>query len=303
MTKNLLTKNLIVIAGPTAVGKTDFAIKVAQHFDTEIISCDSRQLYKELKIGVARPSQQELATVPHHFIATHSIHLNYDAGSYARDVNATLKKLFKKHNTVIMTGGTGLYIKAATEGLDALPPQNEQLRQQLKFILNAEGLIALQEIGERAGVSSEKVDFENPQRLMRAIEIAQTDADAIPQKTEEKDYTASYFYLDKDRTELYERINNRVDKMIRDGFEEEAKQVYANKDLNALNTVGYKEFFNYFEGVWTKEKAIEKMKQHTRNYAKRQLTWFRNQGNYTKTSSLLPVFLKDLESTHAAEQK
>lgn len=297
MTDNPLTKHLVVIAGPTAVGKTDFAIKVAQHFNTEIISCDSRQLYKELKIGVARPSLQELAMVPHHFIATHSIHLNYDAGSYARDFNTTLKKLFEKHDTVIMTGGTGLYIKAATEGLDALPPQNEQLRQQLKFILNTEGIVALQEIGERAGVSAQKVDFDNPQRLMRAIEIAQSEADTIPRKTEEKKYTASYFYLDKDRAELYERINNRVDKMIRDGFEEEAKQVYANKDLNALNTVGYKEFFNYFDGTWTKEKAIEKMKQHTRNYAKRQLTWFRNQGNYTKTSPSLPMFLKDLKNT------
>lgn len=292
---NQPTKRLIVIAGPTAVGKTAFAIRVAQHFDTEIISCDSRQLYKELKIGVARPSREELATVPHHFIATHSIHHNYDAGTYARDVDAKLKELFAMHDTVIMAGGTGLYIKAATEGLDALPPQNEQLRQQLGFILNTEGLEALQDIADGAGVSKEKVDFANPQRLIRAIEIAQGEADRADTQPAEKEYTTSYYYIDKDREQLYDRINKRVDVMLAEGFEKEAKKVYANKDLNALNTVGYKEFFKYFDGEWTRDHAITKMKQHTRNYAKRQLTWFRNQGNYIQISSSVPDFIKLIE--------
>ena len=293
---NQQTKHLIVIAGPTAVGKTAFAIRVAKHFNTEIISCDSRQLYKELKIGVARPSREELAEVPHHFIASQSIHHNYDAGTYARDVDAKLKELFAHHDTVIMTGGTGLYIKAATEGLDALPPQNQQLRQQLNFILNSEGIEALQAIGEGAGISREKVDFANPQRLTRAIEIAQSEIEKKDTEPIVKDYRTSYYYIDKDRTVLYERINKRVDNMLAEGFEEEARRVYPNKNLNALNTVGYKEFFRYFDGEVTRDHAIEKMKQHTRNYAKRQLTWFRNQGNYTKISASLDDFLKQLEA-------
>lgn len=296
MTANQTNKHLIVIGGPTAVGKTAFAIKVAKHFDTEIISCDSRQLYKELKIGVARPSREELAMVPHHFIATHSIHHNYDAGSYARDVDTTLKELFAKYDTVVMTGGTGLYIKAATQGLDALPPPNEQLRQQLGFILNTEGIAALQDIGEGAGVSREKVDYANPQRLIRAIEIAQGKIEQEANEPLSKTHNTSYFYLDKERDQLYERINKRVDSMLQDGFEDEARKVYANKELNALNTVGYKEFFKYFDGEWTREHAISKMKQHTRNYAKRQLTWFRNQGDYTKISGSLSSFLEKVES-------
>jgi tRNA dimethylallyltransferase len=295
MMANQLTKHLIVIAGPTAVGKTAFAIKVAQHFGTEIISCDSRQLYKELKIGVARPSREELALVPHHFIATHSIHYNYDAGSYARDVDTKLKYLFTKHDTVIMTGGTGLYIKAATEGLDALPQQNEQLRLQLNFILNSEGIEALQAIAEGAGVPRDKVDYANPQRLSRAIEIRQGGVDQSVKKPAERSYKVSYYYMDKDRNQLYERINKRVDDMLKEGFEEEARILFANKDLNALSTVGYKEFFNYFNGDWTRDHTIDKMKQHTRNYAKRQLTWFRNQGNYTQITSSVDDFLQRIE--------
>jgi tRNA dimethylallyltransferase len=292
---NQLTKHLIVIAGPTAVGKTAFAIKVAQHYDTEIISCDSRQLYKELKIGVARPSREELAAVPQHFIATHSIHHNYDAGSYARDVDAKLKDLFTRHDTVIMAGGTGLYIKAATEGLDALPTQNEQLRLQLNFILNSEGIEALQAIAEGAGVPRDKVDYANPQRLSRAIEILQGEVEKSGKEPVDKGYRVSYYYIDKDRNQLYERINKRVDAMIKEGFEEEARKMHANKDLNALNTVGYKEFFNYFDGEWTLEHTIDKMKQHTRNYAKRQLTWFRNQGDYTQITSRVDEFITLLE--------
>ncbi|MFB1003432.1 MAG: tRNA (adenosine(37)-N6)-dimethylallyltransferase MiaA [Bacteroidia bacterium] len=292
---NQLTKHLIVIAGPTAVGKTAFAIKVAQHYDTEIISCDSRQLYKELKIGVARPSREELAAVPHHFIATHSIHHNYDAGSYARDVDAKLKDLFTRHDTVIMAVGTGLNIKAATDGLDAVPTQNEQLRLQLNFILNSEGIEALQAIAEGAGVPRDKVDYANPQRLSRAIEILQGEVEKSGKEPVDKGYRVSYYYIDKDRNQLYERINKRVDAMIKEGFEEEARKMHANKDLNALNTVGYKEFFNYFDGEWTLEHTIDKMKQHTRNYAKRQLTWFRNQGDYTQITSRVDEFITLLE--------
>ena len=290
-----MTKHLIVIAGPTAVGKTTFAIKVAQHFDTEIISCDSRQLYKELKIGVARPSPEELAAVPHHFIATHSIHHNYNAGSYARDADARLKDLFTRHDTVIMTGGTGLYIKAVTEGLDALPNRNVQLRLQLNFILKSEGIEALQAIAEDAGVPRDKTDYANPQRLSRAIEMRQGEVEKPGKESRDKGYRVSYYYINKDRNQLYDCINKRVDVMIKEGFEEEARKVHINKDLNALKTVGYKEFFKYFEGEWTLEHTIVKMKQHTRNYAKRQLTWFRNQGNYTQITSRVDEFLERLE--------
>jgi len=292
MTENQQINRLIVVAGPTAVGKTSFAIKLAKYFDTEIISCDSRQLFKEMKIGIARPSREELAEVKHHFIASHSIHNHYDAGMYAQEVDVLLAKLFTRHNTVIMTGGTGLYIKAATEGLDALPPQNKQLRDQLNFILKAEGIEAIQDIAQGAEISKEDVDYSNPQRLMRAIEIAQSESKENPEKEKRAEYTTAYYYMDRDRDALYDRINSRVDIMLRDGLEEEAKGLQEFQELNALRTVGYTELFKYFNGEWTREHAIEKIKQHSRNYAKRQLTWFRNQGNYQKISPDFDAFIR-----------
>jgi tRNA dimethylallyltransferase len=280
MTASQQNKRLIVIAGPTAVGKTELTIRLAQYFETEIISCDSRQLYKELKIGVARPSDKELRAAKHHFIASHSIHDEYNAGKYAREVNELLKKLFTHYDLVIMTGGTGLYIKAATEGLDLLPTKNEKLREQLNYILETEGLAALQSVAKSMDLVDTELDFDNPVRLMRAIEIKEgesnpTEAVQVPK------YETTYLYLDRDRDELYSRINKRVDTMLAMGLEDEARTVHDYKDLNALHTVGYKEMFSYFDGEWTYEHTIEKIKQHTRNYAKRQLTWFRNQGNYT----------------------
>ena len=280
MTASQQNKRLIVIAGPTAVGKTELTIRLAQYFETEIISCDSRQLYTELKIGVARPSDKELRAAKHHFIASHSIHDEYNAGKYAREVNELLKKLFTQHDVVIMTGGTGLYIKAATEGLDLLPTKNEKLREQLNYILETEGLAALQSVAKSMDLVDTELDFDNPVRLMRAVEIKEgesnpTEAVQVPK------YETTYLYLDRDRDELYSRINKRVDTMLAMGLEDEARTVHDYKDLNALHTVGYKEMFSYFDGEWTYEHTVEKIKQHTRNYAKRQLTWFRNQGNYT----------------------
>lgn len=280
MTASQQNKRLIVIAGPTAVGKTELTIRLAQYFETEIISCDSRQLYTELKIGVARPSDKELKAAKHHFIASHSIHDEYNAGKYAREVNELLKKLFTQHDLVIMTGGTGLYIKAATEGLDLLPTKNEKLREQLNYILETEGLAALKSVAKSMDLVDTELDFDNPVRLMRAIEIKEgesnpTEAVQVPK------YETTYLYLDRDRDELYSRINKRVDTMLAMGLEDEARTVHDYKDLNALHTVGYKEMFSYFDGEWTYEHTLEKIKQHTRNYAKRQLTWFRNQGNYT----------------------
>jgi len=280
MTANQQNKRLIVIAGPTAVGKTELTIRLAQYFETEIISCDSRQLYKELKIGVARPSDKELKAAKHHFIASHSIHEEYNAGKYARDVNELLQKLFTQHDVVIMTGGTGLYIKAATEGLDLLPTKNEKLREQLNYILETEGLAALQSVAKSIDLVDTELDFDNPVRLMRAIEIKQGESNPT-EAVQVPEYETTYLYLDRDRDELYSRINKRVDTMLAMGLEDEARTVHDYKDLNALHTVGYKEMFSYFDGEWTYEHTVEKIKQHTRNYAKRQLTWFRNQGNYT----------------------
>jgi tRNA dimethylallyltransferase len=280
MTASQQNKRLIVIAGPTAVGKTELTIRLAQYFETEIISCDSRQLYKELKIGVARPSDKELKAAKHHFIASHSIHEEYNAGKYARDVNELLQKLFTQHDVVIMTGGTGLYIKAATEGLDLLPTKNEKLREQLNYILETEGLAALQSVAKSMDLVDTELDFDNPVRLMRAIEIKEGESNPT-EAVQVPEYDTTYLYLDRDRDELYSRINKRVDTMLAMGLEDEARTVHDYKDLNALNTVGYKEMFSYFDGEWTYEHTVEKIKQHTRNYAKRQLTWFRNQGNYT----------------------
>ena len=285
------TKKLIVLAGPTAVGKTNFAIEVAKYFKTEIISCDSRQIYKELNIGVARPSKQELSEVKHHFIASQSIHDPYDAGLYNQDVNSLLKELFKKYDIVIMTGGTGLYIKAATEGLNNLPPKNDQLRQQLNFILESEGIDALINIAKSMDIDGEKVNLSNPQRIIRAIEIKQGKPDDEKEIPQNDFYDTSYYYLNRERQELYNRINKRVEQMLRDGFEAEAKSLLPNRNLNALNTVGYKEFFAFFDGELSKEIAIDKMKQHTRNYAKRQLTWFRNHGGYKEISTDVDLFL------------
>jgi tRNA dimethylallyltransferase len=280
MTASQQNKRLIVIAGPTAVGKTELTIRLAQYFETEIISCDSRQLYKELKIGVARPSDKELRAAKHHFIASHSIHDEYNAGKYARDVNELLKKLFTQHDVVIMTGGTGLYIKAATEGLDLLPTKNEKLREQLNYILETEGLAALQSVAKSMDLVDTELDFDNPVRLMRAIEIKEGESNPT-EAVQVPEYETTYLYLDRDRDELYDRINKRVDTMLAMGLEDEARTVHEYKDLNALHTVGYKEMFSYFDSEWTYEHTVEKIKQHTRNYAKRQLTWFRNQGNYT----------------------
>lgn len=280
MTASQQNKRLIVIAGPTAVGKTELTIRLAQYFETEIISCDSRQLYKELNVGVARPSDKELKAAKHHFIASHSIHDEYNAGKYAREVNELLKKLFTKHDVVIMTGGTGLYIKAATEGLDLLPTKNEKLREQLNYILETEGLAALQSVAKSMDLVDADLDFDNPVRLMRAIEIKEGESNPT-EAVQVPEYETTYLYLDRDRDELYSRINKRVDTMLATGLEDEARTVHDYKDLNALHTVGYKEMFSYFDSEWTYEHTVEKIKQHTRNYAKRQLTWFRNQGNYT----------------------
>jgi tRNA dimethylallyltransferase len=286
-------KKLIVIAGPTAVGKTAISIELARHLNTEIISCDSRQVYKELNIGVARPSEEELQAVKHHLIAHRSIQDSYNAGLFADEANAIMDSLFQFNDYVVMTGGTGLYIKAATEGLDPLPTADSKLREELQRVLDTKGISHLQSIAEKLRIDRKDTDYNNSQRLIRAIEISKSD-NKPTKRPSIKNFNTLYFYVNRDRTELYNRINKRVDLMITAGFENEARSVYAYKDLNALKTVGYNELFNYFDGNVSLEDAIDKIKQKTRNYAKRQLTWFRNQGDYKEIKPVLEDILKHI---------
>jgi len=272
-------KFLIVIAGPTASGKTVCAIDIAQHFNTEILSCDSRQVYREISIGTAKPSEEELAQVPHHFINSHSIHDNYDAGQYEKDVDQKLNTLFTSKNVVVMAGGTGLFIKAAIEGLDDLPDGSEEIRQYWKMQFEERGVEALQEkLKELDPEKFESMDSYNPQRLIRAIEIClitgKKHADLQTASVKTKTYNIIGIALDVERDVLYERINQRVDEMMNSGLLEEVKSVHQYANLNALKTVGYSELFDYLNGKCELDFAIDKIKQHSRNYAKRQITWF-----------------------------
>ncbi len=273
------SKKLIAVLGPTAVGKTDKAIEIAIDNQCPIISCDSRQLYKELNIGVAKPDSEQLAKVKHYFISNISIQEHYTAGRYAADARQLINHLFDTFDTLVVVGGTGLYIKALLEGLDQLPERNEELRNELEQILEKEGIEILQNrLREKSAEIYTKTETLNPQRLIRAIEIAEG-------KTIRNTDIPSFKYpfeletivMEMDRERLYERINLRVDLMVESGLEDEARNFYSMRELNALQTVGYSEWWPYFDGEYSREKAIELIKQHSRNYAKRQITWFKNQ--------------------------
>lgn len=273
------SKNIIAVLGPTAVGKTDKAIELAIEHQCQVISCDSRQLYTELNIGVAKPDADQLAKVKHYFISNISIHEHYTAGRYAADARQLINQLFDTFDTLVVVGGTGLYIKALLEGLDQLPERNEALRDELDNILEKEGIETLQKrLREKSEEIYAKTEILNPQRLIRAIEIAEgrtirnTDIPAFKYPFELKTIV-----MEMERERLYERINLRVDMMIEAGLEEEARGLYSMRELNALQTVGYTEWWPFFEGEYSREKAIELIKQHSRNYAKRQITWFKNQ--------------------------
>lgn len=281
-------KYLIIIAGPTAVGKTDVAIKIAQQFNTEIISCDSRQFFKELAIGSAQPSEKELAAIKHHFIANLSVTQEYNAGQFARDAEELLNKLFTEHDVMVMTGGSGLYIDAFVYGLNDLPEHAPIIREKLSQQLEFEGIVSLQQqLKSLDKVTYEKIDLNNPQRLMRALEVCLASgkpfSSFIGATTQTRTYEIIKICLDRPREELYERINQRVDKMIESGLLKEAEAMLPYKNLYPLKTVGYKELFDYFENITGLNTAINLIKQHTRNFAKRQLTWFRR-GDYWWTS-------------------
>jgi len=271
-------KKLIVITGPTAVGKTAAAIKVAEHFNTEIISADSRQFYQELNIGVARPHTDELAAVKHHFIGFLPLEESYSAGKFEKDALALLESLFQKHDVVICAGGSGLFVEALLYGLDELP-SNLEIREEWSKIFQESGIEPLQKkIQELDPTYFSQMDQHNPHRLIRAIEVCLSSGktySSLRQKSSVARPFKSYIIgLTGDRQWLYDRINRRVDIMMQEGLEEEAKAVFSKRNLNALNTVGYKELFDAFDGKISMPEAVELIKQHTRQFAKRQWTWW-----------------------------
>ena len=272
-------KTLITIVGPTAVGKTSLSILIASYFNTEIISCDSRQFYKEMTIGTAVPEKEELAVVPHHFIQNRSIFEDYNVGAYERDALNVLDTLFKKHNTVVMVGGSGLYVKSVLEGLDDFPKIDPSIRLELKHVLETEGIIPLQDQLKKLDVTTyNTIDIENPQRVIRALEICigtNLPYSSYTGKLKKKrKFNSIVIGLNGEREKIYERINRRVDLMVEKGLLDEAQKLFPNKELNALQTVGYKELFSFFEEKVTKDEAIQEIKKNTRRFAKRQLTWF-----------------------------
>lgn len=281
---SLEDKTLIVIAGPTAIGKTALAINIAQHFNTEIISADSRQFYKEMSIGTAKPNAKELAQAKHHFINSHSITQNYNVGDFEKEALLCLTKIFENQNIAIMVGGSGLFINAVLYGFDELPKASEELRLALNQRLLSHGIAPLQaQLKELDPEYYTEVDVNNPQRIIRALEVClstgQTFTSFRNKNPKERNFNTILIGLNTDREILYQRINHRVDLMLQEGLIEEVKQLQNYQHLNALKTVGYTEIFRYLSNEWTLEEAIEKLKQNTRNFAKRQITWFKkNEG-------------------------
>jgi tRNA dimethylallyltransferase len=274
------SKSLICVVGPTAIGKTSLAIELAKEFNTEIISADSRQFFKEMSIGTAVPTKEELESIPHHFIQTKSIFEVYSVGDFEREALALLSELFQTKDVVILVGGSGLYVDAVVKGLDDFPKVAPEIRIQLKNDLERHGIEYLQnELKAADPESYNSIDLQNKQRLIRALEIFR--GTGIPystflnQKSAEREFTTIYIGLKGDREIIYQRINDRVDKMIASGLTEEARRLYAERDLNALQTVGYKELFKWLDGNSSEEEAISEIKKNTRRFAKRQGTWFR----------------------------
>ena len=295
-------KTLLVIAGPTASGKTSLAIELAKALDAEIINADSRQFYRKMDIGTAKPSEQELNVVKHHFINTKDPTDYYSAGEFEKDVINFLNAYFRTKETAIMVGGSGLYLKAVIEGFDDLP-NDPEIRQRLNARLNNDGIESLQsEMKVLDPTFANSEDFHNPQRLIRVLEVMQLTGNQWSKLKSEtpknRGFKTKAFYLNPKREDLYQRINERVDEMIQNGLEQEAKSLESLKHCNALKTVGYKELFDFFDQKLSRETAIAKIKQHTRNYAKRQVTWFKKQNGFIALESHpLPSILKHLNET------
>ena len=277
---NSTTKKLICIVGPTASGKTSLAIKIASLLNTEIISADSRQVYKELSIGTAVPSQKELSEIKHHFIQHKSIFENYSVADFEKEAIQKIEDLFESQDYVVLVGGTGLYIKAIEEGFDDLPQANYQYRQELESLLSEKGIAYLQNLLMQKDIQAySSIDIQNPRRLIRVLEILELSGEKLSASWQHKKAIRNFNILkiaiNLPREELYKRINLRVDSMLAIGLQTEIETLKEYKNLQALNTVGYKEWWPYFDEFEKLENVITKIKQHTRNFAKRQLTWFR----------------------------
>ncbi|MGJ8658784.1 MAG: tRNA (adenosine(37)-N6)-dimethylallyltransferase MiaA [Cellulophaga fucicola] len=274
------SKTLISVVGPTAIGKTKLAIVLAQHFSTEIISADSRQFFKEMTIGTAVPDTDELTAAPHHFIQHKSILESYSVGNFEKDALKKLEQLFTEKDIVVMVGGSGLYVDAVAKGLDNFPAVDSSIREDLNVLFNNKGIIALQE--KLATLDPEyynKVDKDNPHRLIRALEVCigsgKPYSTFLNQEKPKRPFSIITVGIMADREIIYDRINTRVDIMVQNGLLEEAKALLEHQNLNALQTVGYRELFQFFSGNWTLEFAISEIKKNTRRFAKRQLTWFK----------------------------
>lgn len=271
---------LITIVGPTGIGKTKLSIQLAQHFGCEILSCDSRQFYKEMRIGTAVPSTEELQTVKHHFIQNRSIFEGYSVGQFEKDALKKLDELFVQKNTVVMVGGSGLYVDAVLNGLDTFPDVSKKTRDNLIEKLNQEGIESLQQLLSKLDAETyQKIDIQNPHRVIRALEIClETGEKYSSFKNKDKpnrNFTAIIIGIDADRKLIYKRIEDRVDLMMQDGLLNEVKTLYSYKELNALQTVGYRELFDYLDGKFSLDFAVSEIKKNSRRYAKRQNTWFK----------------------------
>ena len=279
-----MDKTLIVITGPTAVGKTQLCLDIARHFDIPVINADSRQIYKELSIGTAKPTDAEMQGIKHYFVGTLSLHDYYSASLFEQQVLEVLEDLFKTSNYALMSGGSMMYIDAVCDGIDDIPTIDDITRETMKGRLEEEGLVKLCEELQRLDPEYYAiVDRQNPKRVVHALEICtmtgKTYTSFRKREKKQRPFKIVKIGLNRDRDELYHRINARVDQMMQQGLLKEAENVYALREQNALNTVGYKELFNYLEGRWPLEEAVERIKGNTRRYARKQLTWYKKDPN------------------------
>ena len=274
-------KHLITIIGPTAIGKTNLAIKIANYFKTEIVSADSRQFYKEMNIGTAKPSNSELISIKHHLINNKSINDDYNISDYEKDALKSINSIFNKNDIAILVGGSGLYINTILYGLDEIPKISNETRNSLYLDLELKGIKKLQEqLKLLDPISYDAIDINNPRRLIRALEVSistgKSYSSFLKKKKKKRDFNIIVLGINQDRSELYNKIDTRVDNMVESGLIREAKELYSLKSLKALNTIGYSEVFNYIENKYSLEECISEIKKNTRRYAKRQLTWFKS---------------------------
>ena len=279
-----MNRHLITIIGPTAIGKTNLAIKIADYFKTEIVSADSRQFYKEMNIGTAKPSNSELNSIKHHLINNKSINDNYNISDYEKDALKAIKSIFNKNDAAILVGGSGLYINTVLYGLDEIPGISDEIRNSLYLDLELKGIKKLQEELKLLDPASySDIDINNPRRLIRALEVSistgKSYSSFLKKKKKKRNFNIIVLGINQERSELYNKINTRVDNMIESGLINEVKELYNLKGLNALNTIGYREVFNYIEDKYSLDECINEIKKNTRRYAKRQLTWFKSIDN------------------------